>query len=292
MPRAKRPSDERYNERRRLKRAAARAEKAGNSELASIYREQAQATYAKSPVDAAARASIGVPQPAKQPTQRQQAQSQIRATLSKQPRAKRPSDEVYNARRRLRRQAERMERDAKKQSGTERALTESYAQFLREQAAAPGKLTPEQRMQTLSRLGKLRESTRSAAYGRFKVARRNAIFRQQMNAAGTEGASSSISERKKDVFWAATKGLWPKGSNVPRDERYERILDHFYNDDTTDAKEFRKWLEEKKGTSAEDSYGDLQLVYEYVTEEMNDPDQYESPELPYESAMDVIKMAR
>jgi hypothetical protein len=278
MPRAKRPSDELYNERRRLKRAAARAEKQGNSELAAIYREQAQATYAKSPIDTAARATISVPQQPK--------------PAARQPRAKRPSDEVYNARRRLRRQAERMERDAKKQSGTERALTESYAQFLREQAAAPGKLTPEQRMQTLSRLGKLRESTRSAAYGRFKVARRNAIFRQQMNAAGTEGASSSISERKKDVFWAATKGLWPKGSNVPRDERYERILDHFYNDDTTDAKEFRKWLEEKKGTSAENSYGDLQLVYEYVTEEMNDPAQYESPELPYESAMDVIKMAR
>lgn len=274
MSRAKRPSDERYNERRRLKRAAARAKKQGNSELAAIYREQAQATYARSKVDAAAQASIGTSQPAKQP------------------RAKRPSDEVYNARRRLRRQAERMERDAKKQSGTERALTESFAKFLREQAAAPGKLTPEQRMQTLSRLGKLRESTRSAAYGRFKVARRNAIFRQQMNAAGTEGASSSISERKKDVFWAATKGLWPKGSNVPRDERYEKILDHFYNDNTTDAKAFRKWLEEKKDTTAEDSYGDLQLVYEYVTEEMNDPAQYDSPELPYESVMDVIKLAR
>lgn len=282
MPRAKRPSDERYNQRRRLKRAAARAEKQGNSELASMYREQAQATYAKNKIDLEAQRYTVVGPVTTQP----------KPVSNKASRAKRPSDEVYNARRRLRRQAERMERDAKSQSGTERALTESYAKFLREQASAPGKLTPEQRKQTIERLGKLRESTKAAAYSKFKVARRNAIFKQQMNAAGTEGASSSISERKKDVFWAATKGLWPKGSNVPRDERYNKIIEHFYGDDTTDAKAFREWLEEKKGTNAEDSYGDLQLVYEYVTEEMNDPDSYDLPELPYEGAMDVIKMAR
>ena len=111
---------------------------------------------------------------------------------------------------------------------------------------------------------------------------------QQLNAAGTEGADSAISERQKDVFWAATKGLWPSGSNVPRNERYQKILEHFYSDDTTDARDFRAWLEEKKGTTSQDSFGDLQLVYEYVTEEMNDPALYDDPELPYETAMQYV----
>ena len=137
-------------------------------------------------------------------------------------------------------------------------------------------------------MGRIRERTRGITYDPFKVRRRNAILMQQINAAGTEGAESSISERKKDVFWAATKGLWPKGSNVPRNERYDRILEHFYTEDTTDAKDFRAWLEEKKGTTAQESFGDLQLVYEYITEELNDPAEYDLPELPYETAMSLI----
>lgn len=283
MPRAKRPSDEAYNARRRAKRALARAEKAGNTELASSLREIVKASYVKN-------------QPGKTVLQgtspaRPIVQARPADTTPKAPRPKRPSDELYNARRRLRRQAERIEREAQQQTGTARELSEGFAKYLRQQAQAPGKLTEEQRKKALDRLQAIRDATKGVTYEGFRVRRRNAILMQQLNAAGTEGAESSISERKKDVFWAATKGLWPKGSNVPRNERYDKILSHFYSDNTSDAKAFRAWLEEKKGTTAQDSYGDLQLVYEYITEELNDPEVYEMPEMPYEAAMDVIKTA-
>lgn len=206
-------------------------------------------------------------------------------------RAKRPSDEVYNARRRIRRQAEKLMREAKEQTGSERTLTEGYAKYLMQQAEATGKLDEKARIEALDRLSRLREATKGVTYEPFKVRRRNAIFMQQLNAAGTEGAESSITERKKDVFWAATKGLWPKGQNVARNERYDLILQHFYSDNTTDAKEFRAWLERSKNTTAQNSFGDLQLVFEYLTEELNDPATYELPELPYETVMDLIKTA-
>lgn len=174
------------------------------------------------------------------------------------------------------------------QSDSARNVIKGYVKYLLQQANPLGRLTESARRAALERLGRLQEGVRGIESGGFRIKRRNAILMQQINAAGTEGADSSISERKKDVFWAATKGLWPKGSNVPRNERYDRILDHFYTEDTTDAKEFRAWLEEKKGTTAQDSFGDLQLVYEYITEVMNDPAEYDLPELPYETAMSLI----
>lgn len=283
MPRAKRPSDEAYNARRRAKRALARAEKAGNTELASSLREIVKASYVKNQPGATVLQGTSPARPT--------AQARPTDTTPKAPRPKRPSDELYNARRRLRRQAERIEREARQQEGTARELSEGFAKYLRQQAQASGKLTDEQRKKALDRLQAIRDATKGVTYEGFRVRRRNAILMQQLNAAGTEGAQSSISERKKDVFWAATKGLWPKGSNVPRNERYDKILSHFYSDNTSDAKAFRAWLEEKKGTTAQDSFGDLQLVYEYITEELNDPAVYEMPEMPYEAAMDVIKTA-
>jgi len=281
MPRPKRPSDEAYNARRRAKRALARAEKAGNTELASSLREIVKASYVKNqPGKTVLQGSSTSAQPI-QPAQ----------ATTRQPRAKRPSDELYNARRRIKRQAERIEREAKGKSETERTLAEGYAQYLRQQATPTGKLSSEERTKAIERLGKLREETRDVAYGKFRVARRNEIFKQQMNAAGTEGAVSSISERRKDVFWAATKGLWPKGSNVPRNERYNLILSHFYTDMTTDAKKFRDWLQNTKKLDPQDVFGDLQLVYEYITEELNDPSDYDLPDVPYVAAMDLIRTA-
>ena len=278
MARAKRASDELYNARRRVRRMAERYAKAGNESLASTLREAARAGSGASMADLNRLYQAG-----------NTATRPAAPTAYRQPRPKRPSDEVYNARRRLRRQAEKIEREAK--TATTEAAREAalgYAKYLRQQAKPTGKLTSEQRQQALGRLGRLRARTRGITYDPFRVRRRNAILMQQINAAGTEGADSSISERKKDVFWAATKGLWPKGSNVPRNERYDRILDHFYTEDTTDAKDFRAWLEEKKGPTAQESFGDLQLVYEYITEELNDPAEYDLPELPYETVMSLI----
>lgn len=285
MPRAKRPSDDVYNARRRAKRALARAEKAGNNELAASLREIVKASYVKNQPGKTVLQGVSTDrQPIARPKPAQ--------ANTRQPRAKRPSDELYNARRRLRRQAERIEREAKGKGAIERKLAEGYAQYLRQQAAPTGKLSSEERTKALERLGQVRERTRGITYDPFTVRRRNAILQQQLNAAGTEGATSSISERRKDVFWAATKGLWPKGSNVPRNERYDLILSHFYTDETSDAQAFRAWLEDKKGVNAQDAFGDLQYVFEYVTEELNDPSKYDLPELPYETAMDLIRMAK
>lgn len=278
MARAKRPSDERYNARRRAKRAAARAEKRGDYEEAFRLREQVKLSYVRN--------QIG-----KTVLQGANSQITVQPKKTKSSRPKRPSDELYNARRRLRRQAEKIQREAQQQTVRARELAEGYAKYLMQQAQPTGKLDEQQRKEALERLGRIREATKGITYEPFKVRRRNAIMMQQLNAAGTEGAESAISERKKDVFWAATKGLWPKGSQVARNERYDLILSHFYTENTTDAKEFRAWLEAKKGTTAQDSFGDLQLVFEYLTEELNDPTLYELPELPYESVMDLIKTA-
>lgn len=285
MARAKRASDVLYNARRKAKRLAARLEKSGDVSAARHLREVAAASYGK-------QATAGVPQLEAAMFVARYAPL-ITPTGQKKSRPKRPSDELYNARRRLRRQAEKLEREARSKSGQEKQLAEGYARYLRQQAEQEKgkKLTAQQMEQELERLGKLRANTRDVAYGRFRVSRRNAIFMQQLNAAGTEGADSSISERKKSVFWAATKGLWPKGSNVPRNERYELIAQHFYGDNTTDAREFREWLEREKGIKATDAFGDLQFVYEYITEELNDPSIYDLPEIPYASVMDLVRTA-
>lgn len=291
MARAKRQSDELYNARRRVRRLAGRYERAGDASMAAGLRDLAKvgrgATIQtlNSAYDAG---KVQLKRNASQTSAPRTQSSKVRAQSSKA-RPKRMSDELYNARRRLRRQAERIEREAKaEQSQAARETALGYAKYLRQQAKATGKLEKHQQMQALDRLTRIRERTKGITYDPFRVRRRNAIVMQQLNAAGTEGADSAISERKKSVFWAATKGLWPKGLNVPRNERYDHILDHFYSENTTDAKEFREWLENEKGTNAQESFGDLQLVYEYITEELNDPALYDDPELPYESIMMLI----
>lgn len=299
MPRARRQSDDLYNARRRAKRQAERLERQGRSLEAASLRETVAASYGKGATVNIAQLNAAVSNARTSSVEDLPATSTINAIASapkqpRQPRPKRPSDELYNARRRLRRQAEKLEREAQRAKGErERTLTEGFVQYLRAQAEKlkGSKLSAKEIMSEIGRLGTIRKATRDVTYGQFKIARRNAIFMQQLNAAGTEGATSSISERKKSVFWAATKGLWPKGSHVPRNQRYDRIASHFYNDNTTDAQDFRRWLIEEKGVDPIDVYGDMQLVFEYITEEMNDPAVYELPDLPYGTAMDLIKTA-
>ena len=209
-------------------------------------------------------------------------------------RKKRASDELYNARRRLRRQAERMERDAQKQAGALKQQMLSYAQALREEAKAGQKLTQQQMIEQTERLSRIREATKGAAYSKYATYRRNLILQQQINAAGTKDAQSSISENKKDIFWMSVKGLWPDGSDVPRDERYQRILQHFYSgvgkdesELTSDQKDFFDWLK-KKGIQPENVYNDLSYVFEYVTQSLNDPTVYDLPEVRYETLSNIV----
>lgn len=294
MARAKRESDELYNARRRVKRQAARLEREGNVQAAKQLRDLAAKSYrggtvSKEQLDKAHRAnkvSYDQPRQAKRvavPTPQQSA--------PKPSRPKRASDELYNARRRLKRQAARLERDSKGQPDMIRKQMESLAKSLREHAKSAYGVKPEEVKENLDRLAKVREYTIGASYGKSAVYRRNTIIMQQLNAAGTEGADSSISERKKDVFWAAVKGLWPEGSDVPRNERYNKIIDHFYFSDHSDAKKFEQWLN-KKGLEKADVGGDLSLIYEYITEELNDPAVYDDPDLPYQEVMKLIRLLK
>lgn len=209
-------------------------------------------------------------------------------------RAKRLSDELYNARRRLRRQAARMERDADKQAGALKQQMLSYARALRKEAEAGKKLTEEERRQSIERLGRVREASIGAAYSRYSTYRRNLIVQQQINAAGTMGADSTITEQQKNVFWIAVKGLWPEGSNVPRDERYQKVLEHFYSgigqadsQQSNDQRAFYAWLR-ARGIQPEAVYNDLSLVFEYVTQELNDSALYSMPEVRYEVYADRV----
>lgn len=283
MPRAKKPSDELHNARRRAQRLAARLEQAGNAQGAQGLRDIISASYGKG-------ATIGVQELTTASNILRVPATSAPVRTPGQSRPKRASDELYNARRRLRRQAAKLEREAAQETdATRKKLAQGFADYLRKEAeVTKKKQTAQEQQATLDRLNRIREATRSGTYDRFKVRRRNMIITQQLNAAGTEGAESSISERKKDVFWASTKGLWPSGSNVPRNERYDRILAHFYSDQTSDAKEFRAWLEAEKGVSPSDAFGDLTYVFEYLTEVLNDPSMYDLPDLPYAMAMQMV----
>lgn len=283
MPRTKRPSDETYNARRRAQRLAARLEREGNAQGAQGLREIISQSYGKGATVGAQEltaATSALTPPTQPKPSRRPGES----------RPKRASDELYNARRRLRRQAAKLEREAaQEKDDTRRKLAQGFSDYLRKEAeSTKKKQTAQEQQATIDRLNRIREATRSGTYDRFRVRRRNMIITQQLNAAGTEGAESSISERKKDVFWASTKGLWPSGANVPRNERYDRILAHFYSDQTSDAKEFRAWLEAEKGVSPSDAFGDLTYVFEYLTEVLNDPSMYDLPDLPYATAMQMV----
>lgn len=289
MARSKRASDEQYNARRRVKRLADRLKKQGKSEVASYLRKLVNTSYkgghtSTNTLNAAYESysprRVSTPKPAKQ-----------KPKQKKPPRPHRPSDDLRNARRRLERQANRLERDSKGQPDMIRKQMESLAKSLREHAKSAYGVKPEKVKETLDRLAKVREYTIGASYGKSSVYRRNTIIMQQLNAAGTEGADSSISERKKDVFWAAVKGLWPEGSDVPRNERYNKIIDHFYFSDHSDAKKFEQWLN-KKGLEKADVGGDLSLIYEYITEELNNPAEYDDPELPYQEVMKLIHLLK
>ena len=279
MARKRKPSDDVYNARRRVRRLAARLEREGKLDLAASYRTAAATGSGTTTQELDRIYAAGVT-----------AQANATVVQQRTPRAKRPSDEVYNARRRLKRQAERLERESAKQPGRISEQMRSMAESLRRSAAeALGLKTNEQRQKALERLGMIRERTYGATEGMSSVYRRNLIFMQQLNAAGAEGADSSITQREKDVFWAAVKGLWPDGSQVPRNERYECVINHFYFTEHSDAQRFAQWLRDEKHTDIRDVAGDISLVFEYITTKLNDPSSYDAPEVDYDELMKLIR---
>ena len=258
MPRARRDSDDLYNARRRVRRMADRAEREGNYQRAGELRALASTNDM---------ARLNAAYSAGKARETKQVASSSVTTSARAPRPKRISDELYNARRRLRRQAESILRQAKTETKAVREQMKSFARSLVEEAnKLKGKRTSkEKQWSEIERLGNLRGRTKGASYGMTSTVRKNLIFMQQMNAAGTKGAESSISERAKSIFWVATKGLWPSGSNVPRNERYKRIQEHFYFGETSDAQQFREWAE-GRGIDIDRRTGDLNLVLKYLLE--------------------------
>lgn len=295
MPRAKRPSDELYNARRRVRRLAERVAKQGDTRMAEGLRDLARVGRGATieTLNSAYQAGLvqyprqqSAPRPATAPA----------PDVPRQPRPPKPSDEVYNARRRLKRQAAKIEREAQQMQGIAQQQAQGFADYLRKEARSQKgkKLSPEQRQSLLDRLASIREATRAGTYEPFRIRRRNMIFMQQLNAAGTKDADSSITERQKDVFWAATKGLWTN-ADVARNERYNVIASYFYNlagNASSTAQAFQKWLKDEKGMDASDVFGDLQLIFEYVTTELNNPAEYESADIPYGSYINRIIFAR
>ena len=284
MARKRKPSDDLYNARRRVRRAAERLEREGKSSVAESMRKAAAAgsgTTAQELDRMYAQAKSAT----KSATVAQQVSMIPEART---PRPKRKSDEVYNARRRLKRQAANLEREAQKQPEMIAEQMRSLAKSLRSHAeAAIGLRSKEEQQAAIDRLARIREITEGASYGKSSVYRRNVIIMQQINAAGTKDADSSISEADKNVFWAAVKGLWPEGSHVPRNERYNKITDHFYFTNTSDAKEFAAWLE-KRGIDIRDVAGDLSYIFEYITTELNKPEDRDEPEMRYEDLMKIV----
>lgn len=300
MARAKKPGDDLYNARRRVKRLAESYEKSGDTQMSTVLKDYVSRSYKGGDVTADLLNRVYQTGKTTKPTSQQQpttaAQTTMPASMPKEraPRPKKASDEVYNARRRLRRQADKLERDAQKAQGAIADQMRSFACELRKSAQAGKQLDERQQRAELDRLQTIRDRTQAIVYGKFSdTFRRNLILQQQINAAGVKGADSTISERKKDIFWMAVKGLWTTGEDIPRNERYNRILQAFYmSPETRTQKEFEQWLKDEKHLNPNEVSGDLSLVFEYVTEVLNDPNDYESPEVDYDTIKKLVIMAR
>ena len=149
-----------------------------------------------------------------------------------QSRAKTQSDEAYNARRRAKRAAARIERELARQkeqgkvSAKREASTRSYIANLREQIAQTystkrGVITPEQERAIRALDVQTREKgTETAAQ------RQNVIFERQINLATAEMPSTiakdvQASKAAVKIFYKATQDIW---SGLPSEERNKAIM--------------------------------------------------------------------
>lgn len=123
-------------------------------------------------------------------------------------RAKRTSDEIYNARRRAKRLIARLEKQVSDSEIDNRAR-ESYIQSLKEQInkSYVKNRSKEVLADSMKVAKKLDRMTSIPRANRFAKERSEAIFRQQL-AAARAGNASSVSEAEVSVFYAATRHLW------------------------------------------------------------------------------------
>ena len=193
------------------------------------------------------------------------------------PRPKTKADEVYNARRRLKRAAERARREG---------IDESVARQLEGQARALRGRVTEDKLRVARHVSNLKEIKFTSKTGKPKamgsLLRRRAIFKQNINTAGTKASDYSTYER--DLFFASTRGIWTgrdkvtgeliPGVDTPND-RIERILRYMYTSDAADAQAFRQWLTDNNYSA---NKRDIDLVFDYVTNVANAELMAEQPE--------------
>lgn len=132
-------------------------------------------------------------------------------------RAKRTSDEVYNARRRAKRLLARLEReDVSGMSTSQKRARADYIASVREQIAQSYRGTrqvhraAETQARTKKAAERLDRMTAAPRKARSRAARSNLIFQRQINLARS-GAPSTLGDGGKEavsVFYAATRRFW------------------------------------------------------------------------------------
>lgn len=161
-------------------------------------------------------------------------------------RAKRTSDEVYNARRRAKRLLARLEReDVSGMSTLQKRARADYIASVREQIAHSYQGTrqvrqvPEAQTRAKRAAERLDRMTTAPRKARSRDARSNLIFQRQINLARS-GAPSTLGDGGKEavsVFYAATRRFWrgkdPKERNrlimdglgvTSLSEAYDRVI--------------------------------------------------------------------
>ena len=161
-------------------------------------------------------------------------------------RAKRTSDEVYNARRRAKRLLARLEReDVSGMSTSQKRARADYIASVREQIAQSYQGTrqvhqvPEAQTRTKRAAERLDRMTTAPRKAKSRAARSNLIFQRQINLARS-GAPSTLGDSGKEavsVFYAATRRFWrgkdPKERNrlimeglgvASLSEAYDRVI--------------------------------------------------------------------
>lgn len=141
-------------------------------------------------------------------------------------RAKRESDELYNARRRAKRALARLERDVRAGAAKRTRQLTAYQQELRKQIAETyiGAKPSEARVTQAKNAARTLDRYRIGAQAQ-KVERKNIMFRANIKAASA--GSGTIPKVNVQVFWGATKHIWAGRGR----DRYAALQRYFGTDD-------------------------------------------------------------
>lgn len=145
-------------------------------------------------------------------------------------RAKRASDEIYNARRRAKRAIARIEREMQTYSSRQTKAAKSYIQSLQSQIEKS--YSPQKKgargvsQQAIEAANVLRASVKSLRGRESAVTRRNEVFKREI-ALASAGVPTSISKDTDlakgyvKIFYRATQRIW---EGAPPEKRNEMIM--------------------------------------------------------------------